>query len=49
MKIVVKSSKIKPQANDLLLSRFEKGLKEAKKMKEGKLLKRPSSELYGNH
>ena len=34
------------KTNESLLSRFEEGLKEAKKMQEGKLPKKPLSELY---
>ena len=32
--------------NESLLTRFEEGLREAKGMKEGKLPKKPLSELY---
>jgi len=34
------------QANESFLSRFEEGLLEAKMMKDGKLPKKPLSELY---
>jgi hypothetical protein len=37
------------KTNESLLSRFEEGLKEAKMMKEGKLPKKPLSELYANN
>ena len=36
------------KTNESLLFRFEEGLKEAKKMKEGKMPKKPLSELYAN-
>jgi len=36
------------KTNELLLSRFEEGLREAKMMKDGKLPKKPLCELYEN-
>jgi len=36
------------KTNETLLFRFEEGLKEAKMMKNGKLPKKPLSELYEN-
>ena len=44
----VKLQKTESDTNELLLSRFEKGLKEAKMMKDGILPKKPLSELYEN-
>ena len=37
------------KTNEPLLTRFEEGLQEAKKMKEGKLPKLPLCELYENN
>jgi hypothetical protein len=37
------------KTNDMLLSRLEEGLQEAKMMKEGKLPKKPLHELYSDN
>jgi len=46
---MMKATFVVSKTNDSLLFRFEEGLKEAKKMKEGKLPKKPLSELYENN
>jgi len=44
----MKATFVVSKNNESLLFRFEEGLKEAKKMKEGKLPKKPLCELYAN-
>jgi hypothetical protein len=44
----MKASFVVSKTNESLLVRFEKGLKEAQKMKEGKTPKKPLRELYEN-
>ena len=48
MLLRMKATFVVSKTNESLLTRFEEGLKEAKKMKEGKLSKKPLSELYEN-
>jgi len=42
----MKATFVVSKTDESLLFRFEEGLKEAKKMKDGKLPKKPLSELY---
>ena len=44
----MKATFVVAKTNESLLSRFEEGLKEAKMMSDGKLPKKPLSELYAN-
>jgi len=44
----MKATFVVSKTDESLLHRFEEGLKEAKMMKEGKLPKKPLSELYEN-
>ena len=46
MLLKMKATFIVSKTDDLLLAGFEEGLKEDKMMKDGKLPKRPLSELY---
>ena len=45
----MKAKFIISNTDESLLTRFEEGLQEAKKMKEGKLQKKPLRELYENN
>ena len=44
----MKATFVVSKTNESLLSRFEEGLIEAKNMKDGKLPKKPLTELYEN-
>ena len=46
MLLKMKATFVVSKTEELLLSKFEEGLKEAKMMKEGKLPKKPLNELY---
>ena len=45
----MKAKFVVSKTNESLLTRFEEGLQEAKKMKDGKLPKMPLCELYENN
>ena len=44
----MKATFVVSKTDESILVRFEEGLKEAKEMKDGKLPKKPLSELYEN-